>query len=170
MMYRCAKCVLYYVKEGRKFPNCLTGMGGRKNNSYFCSLRFSRANRGQINVEGLTRNQTIDWGNVAPSLGSLVPQEISLEPFEKVINTVRFSRGLFGKNPNDEYVEIVLRQPFLWDKKDCKIMQLSGGMKRRVLIAKALAHELPSPFLDEPSAGVDGELHGNVENCFGVKV
>ena len=110
---------------------------------------------GQINVGGFDTKS--DY-RLARSLIGLVPQEISLEPFEKVINTVRFSRGLFGKNPNDNYVEIVLRQLSLWDKKDSKIMQLSGGMKRRVLIAKALAHEPRVLFLDEPSAGVDVEL------------
>ena len=95
---------------------------------------------------------------LARSLIGLVPQEIALEPFEKVINTVRFSRGLFGKSPNDDQIEIVLRQLSLRDKKDSKILQLSGGMKRRVLIAKALAHEPRVLFLDEPSAGVDVEL------------
>ncbi len=110
---------------------------------------------GQINVGGFDTESNY---RLARSLIGLVPQEISLEPFEKVINTVRFSRGLFGKNPNDDYVEIVLRQLSLWDKKDSKIMQLSGGMKRRVLIAKALAHEPRVLFLDEPSAGVDVEL------------
>ena len=110
---------------------------------------------GQINVGGFDTKSNY---RLARSLIGLVPQEISLEPFEKVINTVRFSRGLFGKNPNDDYVEIVLRQLSLWEKKDSKIMQLSGGMKRRVLIAKALAHEPRVLFLDEPSAGVDVEL------------
>ena len=110
---------------------------------------------GQINVGGFDTKSNY---RLARSLIGLVPQEISLEPFEKVINTVRFSRGLFGKNPNDNYLEIVLRQLSLWDKKDSKIMQLSGGMKRRVLIAKALAHEPRVLFLDEPSAGVDVEL------------
>ena len=110
---------------------------------------------GQINVGGF--NTTSNY-RLARSLVGLVPQEITLEPFEKVINTVRFSRGLFGKDSNDKYLEIVLRQLSLWDKKDSKIMQLSGGMKRRVLIAKALAHEPRVLFLDEPSAGVDVEL------------
>ena len=110
---------------------------------------------GQIKVGGFDTKSNY---RLARSLIGLVPQEISLEPFEKVINTVRFSRGLFGKNPNDDCVEIVLRQLSLWDKKDSKIMQLSGGMKRRVLIAKALAHEPSVLFLDEPSAGVDVEL------------
>ena len=111
--------------------------------------------KGKVTVGGFDTRSNY---RLARSLIGLVPQEISLEPFEKVINTVRFSRGLFGKNTNDNCVERVLRQLSLWDKKDSKIMQLSGGMKRRVLIAKALAHEPKVLFLDEPSAGVDVEL------------
>ncbi|MGL4312316.1 MAG: ABC transporter ATP-binding protein [Paracoccaceae bacterium] len=94
----------------------------------------------------------------ARDLIGLVPQEITLEPFEKVFNAVSFSRGLFGKAPDPAYVEKVLRQLSLWDKKDSTIQPLSGGMKRRVLIAKALAHAPRVLFLDEPSAGVDVEL------------
>jgi ABC-2 type transport system ATP-binding protein len=92
------------------------------------------------------------------NLIGLVPQEISLEPFETVLNSVSFSRGLFGKAADPAHVERVLRQLSLWDKKDSAIMPLSGGMKRRVLIAKALAHEPRVLFLDEPTAGVDVEL------------
>ena len=88
----------------------------------------------------------------------LVPQELLLESFETVFNSVKFSRGLFGKKRDDALIESILKQLTLWDKKDTKIMELSGGMKRRVLIAKALSHEPEILFLDEPSAGVDVEL------------
>jgi ABC-2 type transport system ATP-binding protein len=88
----------------------------------------------------------------------LVPQEVALEPFEKVINTVRFSRGLFGKSRDERAIEHILRRLSLWDKRNNAVKELSGGMKRRVLIAKALAHEPRVLFLDEPTAGVDVEL------------
>lgn len=94
----------------------------------------------------------------ARSLIGLVPQEINLEPFERVINTVRFSRGLFGKKRNDAFIETILKQLSLWDKRDSRVKELSGGMRRRVLIAKALSHEPRILFLDEPTAGVDVEL------------
>lgn len=94
----------------------------------------------------------------ARSLIGLVPQEIALEPFTKVIDSVRFTRGLFGKPNDDAYLEKVLRQLSLWDKRNARTMELSGGMKRRVLIAKALSHEPRVLFLDEPTAGVDVEL------------
>jgi len=88
----------------------------------------------------------------------LVPQELTTDLFESVWSTVKFSRGLFGKPPNEAHLEKVLRDLSLWDKKDNTVMTLSGGMKRRVMIAKALSHEPQILFLDEPSAGVDVEL------------
>jgi len=88
----------------------------------------------------------------------LVPQELNLESFETVFDTVSYSRGLYGKAPKTEYIEKILKDLSLWDKKDQRLRQLSGGMKRRVLIAKALSHEPKILFLDEPTAGVDVEL------------
>jgi ABC-2 type transport system ATP-binding protein len=94
----------------------------------------------------------------------LVPQELCTDGFESVMATVKFSRGLFGKPPNPAYIEQILRQLSLWDKKDSRIMSLSGGMKRRVMIAKALSHEPEILFLDEPTAGVDVELRRDMWN------
>ena len=93
---------------------------------------------------------------------ALVPQEIMLEPFEKVITTVRLSRGLFGLAPDEAHIEKTLKRLSLWDKRDSRNMSLSGGMKRRVMIAKALSHSPKLLFLDEPSAGVDVELRNDM--------
>lgn len=100
----------------------------------------------------------------ARRLIGLVPQEITIEPFEKVINTTRLTRGLFGKKRDDAHIEKVLRALSLWDKRNNRNMTLSGGMKRRVLIAKALSHEPRILFLDEPTAGVDVALRKDMWN------
>ena len=121
--------------------------------STICGITVPTA--GSISVGG---HDTITDFRAARGLIGLVPQEINLEPFETVMNTVRFSRGLFGKPRDDAKLEAILKQLSLHDKKDSKIMTLSGGMKRRVLIAKALSHEPRVLFLDEPTAGVDVEL------------
>ena len=121
--------------------------------STICGL--SSPTSGQIRVGG---HDVVHDYREARKLVGLVPQEINLEPFEFVMNTVRFSRGLFGKSRNDALIESTLRDLSLWDKRNARIAELSGGMKRRVLIAKALAHEPRVLFLDEPTAGVDVEL------------
>lgn len=110
---------------------------------------------GRITIEGLDIAR--DYRAVRAMIG-LVPQELSTEMFETVWTTVNYSRGLFGKPKNHAYIEKILRLLSLWDKKDSRIMTLSGGMKRRLLIAKALSHEPRILFLDEPTAGVDVEL------------
>ncbi|MBW0169424.1 MAG: ABC transporter ATP-binding protein [Hydrogenophaga sp.] len=121
--------------------------------SIICGI--ARASTGTVLADGFDTEH--HYREARAAIG-LVPQELHTDAFESVWATVNFSRGLFGKAPDPVYIEKVLRDLSLWDKKDNKIMTLSGGMKRRVLIAKALSHEPKILFLDEPSAGVDVEL------------
>jgi ABC-2 type transport system ATP-binding protein len=127
--------------------------------STICGI--SSLTSGKIIVDGMDIGT--DYRKVRAMIG-LVPQEIALEPFETVINSIRFSRGLFGKKKNEAYLDEVLNTLSLFDKKNARVMTLSGGMKRRVLIAKALAHEPRVLFLDEPTAGVDVELRKDMWN------
>jgi len=113
------------------------------------------ATGGAITVEG--RDIVIDYREVRARIG-LVPQELTTDAFEAVLATVNFSRGLWGLRPDPDYIAKVLKELALWERRDSKIMTLSGGMKRRLMIAKALAHEPKILFLDEPTAGVDVEL------------
>jgi len=110
---------------------------------------------GKVSADG--HDIQTDYRKARSAIG-LVPQELTTDAFETVWATVSFSRGLFGRSPNPAFIEKLLRDLSLWDKKDAKIMTLSGGMKRRVMIAKALSHEPDILFLDEPTAGVDVEL------------
>jgi len=114
-----------------------------------------KASEGSVTADG--HDIVRDYRAARSKIG-LVPQELHTDAFETVWATVKFSRGLFGRPPNPAHIEKVLRDLSLWDKKDAKIMTLSGGMKRRVMIAKALSHEPQVLFLDEPTAGVDVEL------------
>ncbi|EKX59911.1 ABC-2 type transport system ATP-binding protein [[Luteovulum] sphaeroides subsp. megalophilum] len=152
--FRALKSVSLDIREGEILallgPN---GAGKTTLISTICGI--VRPTSGQVTVGG--HDIASDWRAARAMIG-LVPQEIALEPFEKVFRSVSYARGLYGKPPDPAHVERVLRQLSLWDKKDSAIQPLSGGMKRRVLIAKALAHEPRVLFLDEPTAGVDVEL------------
>ena len=152
--FRALRHIDLEIRRGEIFallgPN---GAGKTTLISIICGI--VNASAGRVLVDG---HDIVRDFRKARSLIGLVPQELSTDAFETVWATLRFSRGLFGKAPDPGHLEKVLRDLSLWDKKDSKIMTLSGGMKRRVLIAKALAHEPTVLFLDEPSAGVDVEL------------
>ena len=152
--FKALKGVSLEIKEG-EIVALLGPNGAGKTTLISTVCGITQASGGSVRVGGF---DILKDFRAARSMIGLVPQEVNLEPFERVINTVRFSRGLFGKSRDDTQVEAILRQLSLWDKRDNQIRELSGGMKRRVLIAKALAHEPRLLFLDEPTAGVDVEL------------
>ena len=127
--------------------------------STICGI--TKPSSGSVSIDGYDISKNF---RDARKLVGLVPQDITLEPFEKVMNTIKFSRGLFGKKKDDALIEKILNKLSLWEKRDSRIMELSGGMKRRVLIAKALSHEPRLLFLDEPTAGVDVELRQSMWN------
>ncbi len=148
------KNVCLDIRQGEIFallgPN---GAGKTTLISIVCGI--VNASSGTVAVDG---HDIVRDYRAARSMIGLVPQELTTDAFESVWNTVSFSRGLFGKAANPAHIEQVLKSLSLWDKKDNRIMTLSGGMKRRVMIAKALSHEPQVLFLDEPTAGVDVEL------------
>ena len=142
------------IRRGEIFA-LLGPNGAGKTTLISVTCGMSNATAGTITADG---HDTVRDYRAARAAIGLVPQELHTDSFETVWATVSFSRGLFGKPPNPAYIEKILKDLSLWDKKDTKILALSGGMKRRVLIAKALSHEPKILFLDEPSAGVDVEL------------
>ena len=152
--HQALKTVDLDIKKGEIFallgPN---GAGKTTLISIICGI--VNPSTGTVTADG---HDVVKDYRAARSKIGLVPQELNTDAFETVWATTSFSRGLFGKAPNPAYIEKILRDLSLWDKKDAKIMTLSGGMKRRVMIAKALSHEPTILFLDEPTAGVDVEL------------
>ena len=152
--FNALKTINLEIKKGEIFamlgPN---GAGKTTLISIVCGI--VKPSSGKVTVDGY---DIIDDYRETRSRIGLVPQELTLESFETVFNNVSYSRGLYGKKNNPEHIEKILKQLSLWDKKDQRLRQLSGGMKRRVLIAKALSHEPSILFLDEPTAGVDVEL------------
>ena len=152
--FKALKKINLNIKKGEIFallgPN---GAGKTTLISVICGI--VKPSVGMVSVDGF--DIINDYRETRSRIG-LVPQELTLEQFETVFNNVSYSRGLYGKEPDSKHIEKILRQLSLWDKKDQRLRQLSGGMKRRVLIAKALSHEPTILFLDEPTAGVDVEL------------
>jgi ABC-2 type transport system ATP-binding protein len=152
--FNALKSVNLNIKKGEIFamlgPN---GAGKTTLISIICGI--VKPSSGKVTVDDF---DIIDDYRETRSRIGLVPQELTLEQFETVFNNVSYSRGLYGKNPDPQHIEKILKQLSLWDKKNQRLRQLSGGMKRRVLIAKALSHEPSILFLDEPTAGVDVEL------------
>ena len=148
------------IKKGEIFamlgPN---GAGKTTLISIICGI--VKPSSGKVTVDGY---DIIDDYRETRSRIGLVPQELTLEQFETVFNNISYSRGLYGKKPSPKHIEKILKDLSLWDKKDQRLRQLSGGMKRRVLIAKALSHEPSILFLDEPTAGVDVELRKDMWN------
>jgi len=152
--FNALKTINLNIKKGEIFamlgPN---GAGKTTLISIICGI--VKPSSGKVTVDNF---DIIDNYRETRSRIGLVPQELTLEQFETVFNNVSYSRGLYGKKPDPKHIEKILKQLSLWDKKDQRLRQLSGGMKRRVLIAKALSHEPSILFLDEPTAGVDVEL------------
>src|ERR1700728_1563869 len=152
--FQALKDVNLEIRRGEIFallgPN---GAGKTTLISVICGI--VKPSSGTVTVDG---HDILTDYRASRSLIGLVPQELTTDAFETPPATMRFSRGLFGKSPNPTHIEKVLKELSLWDKRDARIITLSGGMKRRVLIAKALAHEPKILFLDEPTAGVDVEL------------
>ena len=158
--FEALKVISLQVKRGEILallgPN---GAGKTTLISTICGI--TKPSSGSVSIDGYDISKNF---RDARKLVGLVPQDITLEPFEKVMNTIKFSRGLFGKKKDDALIEKILDKLSLWEKRDSRIMELSGGMKRRVLIAKALSHEPRLLFLDEPTAGVDVELRQSMWN------
>lgn len=158
--FKALKNVTLNIRRGEIFallgPN---GAGKTTLISIVCGI--VNASEGTVRVNG---HGIISDYRASRAMIGLVPQELTTDAFESVWATVSFSRGLFGKPPNPAHIEKVLKSLSLWDKKDNKLVTLSGGMKRRVLIAKALSHEPEILFLDEPTAGVDVELRRDMWN------
>ena len=152
--FEALKSVSLDIEEGEILA-LLGPNGAGKTTLISITCGISRPSEGKVTVGG---HDVVTDFRAARRLVGLVPQEVNIEPFETVWNTVSFSRGLFGLPKNPAHIEAVLKELSLWDKRNARLVELSGGMKRRVLIAKALSHEPRVLFLDEPTAGVDVEL------------